>query len=372
MCSGKKLSMKRLIGRLLAQLLFVATLGAGIANANPFEYKWQQLAPGVWAGIREDPFELPQEGNTVFVVTDEGVVLFDAGGSPAMGESIVAKVRSLTDKPITHVVISHWHGDHMRGLQAIKAAFPKVQIFTHPHTREFIESTKDKWLKRRVNMVPGIRKAVSSSLANDQDLSGRPLITAEKEWLQKGLAITDQLDKENNRTAYTIPDATFVDQLTLFVGGKEIRFLCLGKSHTAGDIIMWLPGDKIVATGDIVTSPVPLMPSAYTRDYPEVLERIKALGFSSLVPGHGAVAIDSQYLDLLAETVQSVSLQMKQLVGRGLSEEEAVKQVDFSKVEYRFTHGDGFLKNRFEDYVKGALPKAAYIDETGKGPKEIF
>src|SRR2546423_10737873 len=103
------------------------------ATANPFEYTWQELAPGVWAGIRQDPFELPQEGNSVFVVTDQGVVLFDAGGSPAMGEAIVAKVRSLTDKPITHIVISHWHGDHMRGLQAIQAAFPHVQIFAHPH-----------------------------------------------------------------------------------------------------------------------------------------------------------------------------------------------------------------------------------------------
>src|SRR4051794_3663854 len=151
------------------KLLISLLLFASIARANPFEYSWQQLAPGVWAGIRQDPFELPQEGNAVFVVTEQGVVLFDAGGSPAMGESIVAKVRSLTDKPITHVVISHWHGDHMRGLQAIKAAFPNVQILAHPHTRDFIDSTQEKWLKRRVNMVPGIRKALGNAISNNQD-----------------------------------------------------------------------------------------------------------------------------------------------------------------------------------------------------------
>ena len=65
-------------------------------------------------------------------------MLFDASGHQVMGERIVAKVRSVTDKPITHVVISHWHGDHIRGLQGIVAAFPNVQIFAHPFSRDFV------------------------------------------------------------------------------------------------------------------------------------------------------------------------------------------------------------------------------------------
>jgi len=340
--------------------------------ANPFEYKWQELAPGVWAAIRQDPFELPQEGNSVFVATDAGVVVFDAGGSPAMGEAIVAKVRSVTDKPVTHVIISHWHADHMRGLQAIRASFPKAQVFTHPHSLDFILSTKDKWLKRRVNMVPNIIKGVNNALSSNKDLSGRPLIQEEKDWLQKGLAIADQLDKENNRTTYVIPDATFEDHMTLYMGGKEIQFMHIGNAHTAGDIVMWLPQEKIIAAGDIVTGPIPLMPSAYTRSYVSVLNRIKALGFKTLVPGHGLVANDSQYIDLLIDTFESVSAQMKQCVAQGLSQEDATAKIDFSGVEKRFTHGDAFLKNRFEDYVASALPGAAYLVESGKYPEEKF
>ena len=80
-------------------LIVFASFCAVGAFANPFEYTWQQLAPSVWAGIRQDPFELPQEGNSMFVVTGDGVVVFDAGGSPLMGESIVAKVKSVTSHP---------------------------------------------------------------------------------------------------------------------------------------------------------------------------------------------------------------------------------------------------------------------------------
>lgn len=343
------------------------------AGASPFDYTWQELAPGVWAALRQDPFALPQEGNAVLVVTDWGAVVFDAGGSPLMGESIVAKVRSLTGLPVTHVVLSHWHGDHMRGLQAIQAAFPQVQILAHPHTRDFVVATQGRWLKRRVSMVPNIRKAVNEALSRNEDLSGRPLIKEERTWLEKGLATTDLLDRENNRTEYVVPTATFADRLTLYLGGKEIQLLCLGNAHTAGDVILWLPQERIVATGDVVTAPIPLMPSPYTNDYVGVLQQIKALGFKTLVPGHGPVEHDTQYIDLLADTLQIVSAQMKALVAQGLSKEAAVEKIDFSKVEPRFTHGDPFLANRFRDYVsRFALPEAAWSVAAGKAPDEVF
>jgi glyoxylase-like metal-dependent hydrolase (beta-lactamase superfamily II) len=353
-------------------LVLVQISSAGSARANPFEYAWQELAHGVWAGIRQNPFELPQEGNSVLVVTDQGVVVFDAGGSPLMGESIVAKVRSLTDKPITHVIISHWHGDHMRGLQAIQSAFPKVAIIAHPFARDFIVATQDRWLKRRVSMVPNIRKALTAALANEQDLQGRPLIADEKKWLEEGSGTIDQLDRENNRTTYVIPNATFSDHMVLYLGGREIQFVHPGNAHTAGDIIMWLPQEKIVATGDIVTAPIPLMPSPYTSEYNGVLDKIRALDFKTLVPGHGLVEHDSAYIDLLAEMFRSVSTQMKSLVAKGASKEEAIAKIDFSNVENRFTHGDAFLTNRFHDYVSSSLPAAAYLVESGAGIKEAF
>ncbi len=365
--------MKSLLGFLLSALALGPMWSGGSANANPFEYSWQQLAPNVWAAIRQDPFELPQEGNAMFVATDQGVVVFDAGGAPVMGEAIVAKVKSVTSAPITDVVLSHWHGDHMRGLQAIKAAFPGAHVYAHPFSRDFIVATKDAWLKRRVSMVPNIRKMLAAALDADKDLSGRPLIKEERDWLEKGSSIVDQLDHENNRTDYVIPDATFEDRLTLYVGGEEIQFLHLGNAHTAGDIVMWLPHEKIVATGDVVTAPIPLMPSPYTNDYVAVLNRIKSLGFVMLVPGHGLVQSDSSYVDLLIDTIQTVSTQMKACVAQGLSEEQAVAKIDLSSVEKRFTHGDPFLTNRFRDYVANvALPKAAYAAETGTGPKEAF
>jgi glyoxylase-like metal-dependent hydrolase (beta-lactamase superfamily II) len=350
---------------------FALVAAAELARANPFEYAWTELAPGVWAAIRSDPFELPQEGNAVFVVTEQGVVLFDAGGSPAMGEAIVAKVRSVTSQPITHVVLSHWHGDHMRGLQSIQAAFPDVRILAHPHARDMIAATQDRWLKRRVTMAPNVRKAVQGALSKGVDLAGRPLIPPERAWLERGLEVCDQLDRENRLTTYVVPNETIDERLALRLGGREIRFLRLGNAHTAGDLILWLPRERIVATGDVVTAPIPLMPSAWVGDYPDVLARIEALGFRTLVPGHGAVQSDASCLDLMSETVRIVAAQMKELVGRGVARDEAVAKIDLRGIEPRFTHGDPFLANRFQDYLSD-LPDAAHAAASGKPPEERF
>ncbi len=358
---------------LTALLFSLVTLGwMSPARANPFEYHFTELATGVWGAIRQDPFELPQEGNAVFVITDEGVVLFDAGGSPRMGEAIVAKVRSLTKKPITHVVLSHWHGDHMRGLQTIQAAYPNVAILAHPFTREFITSTADRWLKRRVSMVPNIRKALDAALGSGHDLAGRDLTPGEKEWLLHGKSTIDELDRENNRTTYVIPNETFEDRLVLHLGGRELDFFRLGNAHTAGDVILWLPKERVVATGDIVTAPVPLMPSPYLNDYIDVLNKIKGLNFTTLVPGHGEVQHDDAYLNLIATLIETTRQQMKQLLASGASKEDAIAKTDLAAVESRFTHGDVFLMHRFDDYVAKALPAAAYLIETGEGIHESF
>jgi len=124
-------------------------------------------------------------------------------------------------------------------------------------------------------MVPNIRQGVGEALAHDQDLAGRPLIPEEKAWLEQGLANTDRLDRENQATEYVVPTATFDRAWHLYQGEREIRILWLGAAHTAGDIVMWLPRERVIATGDVVTAPVPLMPSPYAGDYPEDFKTMK-------------------------------------------------------------------------------------------------
>ena len=96
-------------------------------------------------------------GNTSFVISESGVVVFDGGGMPAMSEKVIDKIRSITDKPVTHVVISHWHGDHFFGVYRFAEEFPDVQFIAHEFTRDVINSS-------RINYVDRERGFVESNL----------------------------------------------------------------------------------------------------------------------------------------------------------------------------------------------------------------
>jgi glyoxylase-like metal-dependent hydrolase (beta-lactamase superfamily II) len=122
-------------------------------DEGPFQFEFQEIGPGVWAGIRPDGPRFPVMGNTTFVISDAGVVVFDGGGMPAMAEQIIAKVRSLTDKPVTHVVISHWHGDHYFGAYRFAEEFPNVQFIAHEFTNEVMNSSRITYVDRERNFI---------------------------------------------------------------------------------------------------------------------------------------------------------------------------------------------------------------------------
>lgn len=100
------------------------------SQADPFQYTWTEVVPGVWAGIREDSPRIPVMGTTTFVVGDSGVVVFDGGGIPLMSERAITKIRQVTDKPVTHVAVSHWHQDHNFGIRAFRWS-ATISLGTH-------------------------------------------------------------------------------------------------------------------------------------------------------------------------------------------------------------------------------------------------
>jgi glyoxylase-like metal-dependent hydrolase (beta-lactamase superfamily II) len=328
--------------------------------ADPFAWTFQQLAPDVWAGLRDDPVRIPFMPNTTFVISADGVVVFDGGGLPLMAERAISKIRTLTDRPVTHVIVSHWHQDHNLGISAYLQEFPNVQVISHPYTRQGIRRNMQAHEQEAHQFVTSNFPALKQFVATGEYAPGRPLGKGEKEWYQQAIADEAIIDREYRRFTPTYPNLTFENRLTIYSGDRQIELLHLGAGNTAGDIIMWLPDEKIVATGDLVVMPVPYGHGGHAAEWAGALRQIKALGYSSLVPGHGAVQHDSEYLDLLTATLQSVDAQTRQAVESSLSLEETSQQVDLSAFAARFTGADEFLRLRFEEWFTGPIVAASY------------
>jgi glyoxylase-like metal-dependent hydrolase (beta-lactamase superfamily II) len=169
------------------------------------------------------------------------------------------------------------------------------------------------------------REALNKLLADPATAPDR------KERIKKALVQYDGFEKDFKGSYIVLPTETFERRLVINDRDIPVEILHLGRANTNGDALAWLPRQKIVATGDIVVSPIPFGFGSYSGDWIETLGKIKALGFTTLIPGHGLPQSDSSYLDKLTAAMTDLRAQIFPLAKAGNTLEEVKKKVDFSK-----------------------------------------
>jgi cyclase len=344
-------------------------LFAASAVEDPFQHTWQEVAAGVYVGIREDSPRIPVMGNTTFVVGESGVVVFDGGGVPLMAERAIQQIRTVTDQPVTHVAVSHWHQDHNWGIRAYRDAYPNVQIVSHPYTRAALASRDpDDVLQVRTSVERLLGSAIGMLESNER-ADGSPVPAANRPWLQRFVEDAELIEREYQRIEPAHPNVTFEDRMVIHSGDRTIELLHLGRGNTAGDIVMWLPEERIVVSGDLVVRPTPYGFGSHPADWANTLRRLKALEYRILVPGHGDLQRDAAYVDLLIETLELVSDQAAAMVAEGIDEDGAAQRLDLAGLEPRFTGGDEFLAGRFAAWFIQPIARAAHRIARGEPPE---
>ncbi|MGH9392153.1 MAG: MBL fold metallo-hydrolase, partial [Vicinamibacteria bacterium] len=214
---------------------------------------------------------------SLIVATSAGVLVADGQGSPEETKRLVDETAKISPLGITHVVIGSDHGDHTAG----NASFPKgIAILAHPTSNKALAS-----------MTPSIPMP------------------------------TELVEKEK----------------TLRLGEKEIRILFLGRAHTGGDLVVYLPREKILFMSEAYLNRIfPAMRSAYPSEWVAMIERAQAMDVEVYVPGHGFVespAILEEELETFRRAIQTVTAEVKRIHGLGLSVEEGLKRSDFGELE---------------------------------------
>ncbi|MCF4126890.1 MBL fold metallo-hydrolase [Methylobacterium sp. SyP6R] len=204
---------------------------------------FSELAPGVYALTAEgDP-------NSGIVVGDDSVLVIDARATPRMAGDLVGKVREVTDKPIRHILLTHYHAVRVLGV----AGYPdRVNVIASDVARAMIVERGQQDMDSEIQRFPRLFR-------------GREEIP--------GL---------------TWPTLTFHGEMILWLGAREVRIVHAGRGHTAGDTIAWLPREKVLFSGDLVEyGATPYCGDAHFQDWPATLDRLEALGPVALVPGRG-------------------------------------------------------------------------------------
>lgn len=296
-------------------------------------YTGRELAPGVHLLAEPPLFSGNASGNVTIIEQRDGIVLVDSGASIGDGRRVVAYVRSLTDKPVRAVMITHWHNDHPLGIEAIRAAWPRVRIIATPQTRAGLLGPA----LTSVGLRPDERfdtlalNNMSAGVAQAEALLRAPSTDEARRQRIPGFIRNLWTYARDFRGTYLVPPTeTFANELLLDDAERPVRLLYLGRANTEGDAVAWLPRQHILISGDIVVSPIPFGFGSYPEDWIRVLERLKALNFALLVPGHGEPMTDASYLDRLIGTISDLRAQVGALARQGLTLEEVRGRVDFA------------------------------------------
>jgi len=274
-----------------------------------------EVAKGVYLFISKPYGDVGLDGNSIAILSSDGVLVFDANGTPAASALVLAEIRKRTDKPVRYVVYSHWHWDHWYGGETYTRAFPDVKVVAQEKSREMMAGPAIEFNRPGVESdLPGYIASLEKRAAADPSV--QPLLDEDRFFLEQ---------KKNAHLV--LPNTTYTDRLVIHLGEREIQVLHHDRAVTPGDSFLYLPAERIVITGDLLVNPISFALSSYPTGWLKTLEGIDALDAAVLVPGHGEPLRDKTLLHAQMHAMREMLKAGKDAKGRGLDADQAREEV---------------------------------------------
>jgi glyoxylase-like metal-dependent hydrolase (beta-lactamase superfamily II) len=226
--------------------------------------------------------------NTGIIVGDNAVIVVDTQATPVMAQDVIRRIREVTDKPIKYVILSHYHAVRVLGA----SAYEPDHIIASQDTYDLIVERGAADMQSEIERFPRLFRAVESV---------------------PGL---------------TWPTLVFQQQMTLWLGNLEVRVRQLGRGHTKGDTVVWLPQDQVLFSGDLVEfDATPYAGDAYFADWPSALDAIAALQPRALVPGRGAALKTPTEVVKALESTRSFVSELYRCVQDGVQRDKPLRTI---------------------------------------------
>jgi glyoxylase-like metal-dependent hydrolase (beta-lactamase superfamily II) len=255
--------------------------------------------------LSDNAYAYTAEGdpNTGVIVGDDAVMVVDTQATPVMAQDVIRRIRGVTDKPIRYVVLSHYHAVRVLGA----AAYKPEQIIASRDTYDLIVERGEADKASEIGRFPRLFRAVES--------------------VPPGL---------------TWPTITFSGRMSIWLGKLEVQLIQLGRGHTKGDTVAWLPEQKILFSGDLVEfGATPYAGDAYFKDWPKTLDKLAELNARALVPGRGAALTTPEQVAQGLAGTRGFIADMYEAVRAGVAAGQnlnAVYKATYAKLKPKYGH----------------------------------
>lgn len=331
-------------GRIVAAALLVLlglTLPAIVqAQGQVIEsgsHRFEEVAEGVWHGSGSG--SVYTMSNVMVLVGESDTLVVDSHVTPIAARALIDSLSVITDKPVRYLVNSHYHFDHAHGNQS----FPDgVEIVGHEFTRAKLNGEIGNVLEENTfrsfsDPVPNAVASLEQQVAAESD-------PARKAQLAERLRVQRDYMNAIGEVQPTPPNITLRDKLTLYQdvagGSREIQVLHFGRAHTGGDVMIYLPQERVVFTGDMMLPGLAYMGDGHVDEWPDSLEGLKALDFDIWLPGHGPVMRDRQPIENFQIYLRDLWSKTQAMHRQGVSWEQAAQSLDMTN------HSDNYAQIR--------------------------
>ncbi len=349
--------MRRHRGR-LASLVALAVTLSPIPSSGQEVFALEELAPGVWAGL-----VLPQPpmyvfANALIVERDEGLLVVDSHSSPSAARAMIAALEARTDRPVRHLVNTHFHGDHVYGNESYTDRFPGVEIIAHENTLRDIEVKLGPLLEEEIAGLPASIRDRESWIRTRAGPDGEALSDEQIAALTRSARLRSNHLTELRELRLRLPDRTFADRLELDDARTPIWILSFGPAHTDGDALVYLPRQRILAAGDLLEEALPWVDeNSHPVGWANTLDRISELEIDVILPSHGSLLPSRQLLELQRAFFRYVVDFVEAGLAEGRTLEEIQAGIDPAAVPPPLPPGSPQLGQGWAEYLRRVVER---------------
>ena len=307
--------------------LAVVGISASQTPAEEAEhFRVQQINDHVTAYVGLDPTIDLVDGNSYAIFSDDGIFVVDAHHLPVIARANIDHLRTLSNQPVEYLLITHWHGDHNTGSSAYVEAFPGVRIVAHTKTREILARRQPEWVKSfNEGEWDDYITSFDTLIAQKKSMYGDDMSPFEVSRYLRVMEMLRRYAPDSKDAMVTLPDVTFDREMTLHMGGREIRIINSGNANTPGDAWVWLPQDSILITGDVLVSPIPYCFGGFLDEWVKTLDVMLSLKPKWILPGHGEPMRDTTYLRQVRDCLADMDAQAKRGFDAGIRSADSLK-----------------------------------------------
>jgi cyclase len=312
--------------RLVACTALLVVSGWTMASGSEPGYRLEPVADGVYcATSRETAYVV---ANSVVVVGDESVLVVDSGASPSGAQRLVEAIRTVSDRPIRYLVDTHFHFDHAFGNGGFGA---DTVVIGHEATRALLGPEA-----LRGRTYRGFADALPARVERLRAQAGAEPATAKSREIAAQATALEAYGRELATLSPVPPGLTFSDRLSVDLGHRDVRLLFLGRGHTAGDVVVFLPRERVVCSGDFFNGYIGYMGDAYVDEWADSLDRLARLDFETVVPGHGAPFTGKPRVAPVQACLRDLWRQAVDLRRAGVPFDQAAPRIDLRAHAARF------------------------------------